>query len=124
MKDGGDSSSRRAEGARALEAEAKEARSRGGATRRSTGPLPLAPQFSFLADEMAQAAHAARSKSPTELRCDACDQPIEGEAAGSGLYFWSRDGEVRWEEPALCEECATAIGVTALRRWAIEDDEG
>lgn len=123
MKDGGDSSNRRAEAGRAEEAKEIRARS-ASASRRATAQLPPAPQFSFLADEMAQAAHAARNVTNSELRCDACDQTIEGEAAGSGLYFWSRDGEARWEEPALCADCATAIGVTALRRWAVEDEEG
>lgn len=56
--------------------------------------------------------------------CDACDRPIEGEPAGSGLYLWSRgDDDLRFEEPPLCESCATAIGVTALRLWDSEEEE-
>jgi hypothetical protein len=56
--------------------------------------------------------------------CDVCDQPIEGEPAGSGLYLWTRGEEVRIEEPALCVQCATAIGVTALATWSVEEEEG
>ena len=59
-----------------------------------------------------------------ELRCDACDEPLEGEPEGRGLYMWTRGDEVRFEEPALCQDCATAIGVTALAQWAVEEEEG
>jgi hypothetical protein len=59
-----------------------------------------------------------------ELQCDACDEPIEGEPAGHGLYVWTRGDEVRFEEPALCARCATAIGVTALAAWSVEEEEG
>jgi len=59
-----------------------------------------------------------------ELRCDACNHPIKGEPAGHGLYMWTRGDEVRFEEPALCGRCATAIGVTALAAWAVEEEEG
>jgi hypothetical protein len=31
---------------------------------------------------------------------------------------------VRFEEPALCERCATAIGVSAVAAWSVEEDEG
>lgn len=60
----------------------------------------------------------------TELRCDVCDEGIEGEPTGRGLYMWTRGDEVRFEEPALCPRCATAIGVTALAAWAVEEEEG
>jgi hypothetical protein len=59
-----------------------------------------------------------------ELRCDACDEVIEGEPAGHGLYLWTRGGEIRLEEPPLCGNCATAIGVTALQSWSVEEEEG
>ena len=62
--------------------------------------------------------------SPTELRCDVCDEPIEGEPQGRGLYMWTRGDEVRFEEPALCARCSTAIGVTALAAWDVEEEEG
>lgn len=86
------------------------------------------PIFSMAIDAIAQAALAARAGGPrngsaaAEVRCDACDEPIEGEPAGRGLYMWTRGEEVRFEEPALCETCATAIGVTAMAQWDLEDE--
>lgn len=80
--------------------------------------------LSFAADGIAEAALRARHERTTEQRCDACDGPLEGEPAGRGLYMWTRGDEVRFEEPALCDDCATAIGVTALANWAIEEEEG
>ncbi|MFO0760552.1 MAG: hypothetical protein U0359_28990 [Byssovorax sp.] len=59
-----------------------------------------------------------------ELRCDQCNAPIEGEPAGRGLYIWTRGGEARFEEPALCERCATRIGISALAAWSVEEEEG
>ena len=86
--------------------------------------IPTLPQHSFVADEIAPLAQTVRLATGRGTCCDACDAPIDGEPEGSGLYFWTRDGESRWEEPALCGACATIIGVSALRRWEIEDDEG
>jgi hypothetical protein len=60
----------------------------------------------------------------SERICDVCEQAIEGEPAGSGLFLWTRGEEVRVEEPALCVQCATAIGVTALATWTVEEEEG
>lgn len=60
----------------------------------------------------------------TELRCDACESPIEGEPAGRGLLLWVRGDEVEREEPPLCERCALAVSMTALWRWEIEEEEG
>ena len=56
--------------------------------------------------------------------CHVCGSAIAGEPAGRGLFLWTRGDEVRVEEPPLCAGCATAIGVTALREWEIEEDEG
>ncbi|HSO00501.1 MAG TPA: hypothetical protein VLS89_19550 [Candidatus Nanopelagicales bacterium] len=77
-------------------------------------------------DAVADAALRAGKAEPEadELCCDACDEPIEGEPAGHGLYVWSRGDEVRREEPPLCGRCATAIGITALQAWSIEEEEG
>jgi len=44
--------------------------------------------------------------------------------AGRGLLVWSRGGERRYQEPPLCSGCAAAIGVSALQRWEIEEEEG
>lgn len=77
-------------------------------------------------DAVADAALRAREVEPetTEVRCDACDEVIEGEPAGRGLYVWTRGDEVRHEEPPLCGHCATAIGITALHAWSMEEEEG
>ncbi len=80
--------------------------------------------LSFAADGIAEAALRALYGHSAEQRCDACDGPLEGEPAGRGLYMWTRGDEVRFEEPALCDNCATAIGVTALAAWSIEEEEG
>jgi hypothetical protein len=75
------------------------------------------------------------------LRCDACGmlaEPVVGSGArarrdqddddrtpvGSGLLVFVRGDEVRYEEPPLCARCSVAIGVTALVRWAEEEEEG
>lgn len=47
-----------------------------------------------------------------------------GPSRGRGLLVWSRGDERRFEEPELCPHCASAIGVTALHRWEIEEEEG
>src|SRR5712692_7589001 len=79
-------------------------------------PLPIA--IDAEADAALSVARAAAGSH--ELRCDVCDEPIEGEPAGRGLYMWTRGDEVRFEEPGLCPNCATAIGVTALAAWDAE----
>ena len=43
---------------------------------------------------------------------------------GRGLLVWTRGGERRYQEPPLCSGCAAAIGVSALQRWEIEEEEG
>jgi len=43
---------------------------------------------------------------------------------GRGLLVWSRGEERRYQEPPLCATCAVAIGVTALQRYEIEEEEG
>jgi hypothetical protein len=65
-----------------------------------------------------------------EPRCDACGSPVprgddDGFAvAGQGVYLWTRGTEVRFENVPLCPICAAAIGMTALARWEIEEEEG
>lgn len=83
---------------------------------------PVSVSIDSIADASLQA-ERVRSGS-AELRCDACDEPLEGEPSGRGLYMWTRGEEVRFEEPALCARCATAIGVTALAAWSVEEEEG
>jgi hypothetical protein len=63
--------------------------------------------------------------------CDACGTqlPEAGdedalELTGSGVYMWTRGDAVRFERAPLCASCAAAIGMTALARWEIEEEEG
>ena len=58
------------------------------------------------------------------LTCDACGEPVEGEASSSGLLVFVRGGETVYEEPPLCAGCSFAIAVTATVRWAEEEEEG
>jgi hypothetical protein len=83
------------------------------------------PTLSISIDSMADASLAAQREAAgaAELRCDACDELVEGEPGGRGLLMWSRGGEVRFEEPALCERCAMAIGITALAAWSADEEE-
>lgn len=71
---------------------------------------------------------------PEESSCDACGEPLDAAVedddhesyvpAGEGALLWFRDGVVREEKRPLCAACAAAIGMTALSRWATEEDEG
>jgi hypothetical protein len=73
------------------------------------------------------------------LRCDACGGLVDAAlgssaeaqredrelgAPASGLLVFVRASELRYEEPPLCARCSVAIGVTALVRWAEEEEEG
>ena len=74
----------------------------------------------------------AVSAQQDEPRCDACGGPLpppddedDGyEVPGRGVYVWTRGEEVRFEKVPLCASCASAIGMTALGRWEIEEEEG
>lgn len=74
--------------------------------------------------ESALRARAAEADEPAEFECDACSTVVRGEPAGRGLYVWPRGDEVRYEEPPLCGKCATAIGLTALAIFSVEEEEG
>jgi hypothetical protein len=75
------------------------------------------------------ASHAVLFESE-EDRCSVCAEILVAEdedgplTRGRGLLLWTRGEERRYEEPQLCPRCASAIGVTALHRWEIEEDEG
>jgi hypothetical protein len=76
------------------------------------------------------ASHTILFERPEE-RCNVCSEPLMPEddddpssVRGSGLLVWARGEERRYEEPQLCPSCAAAIGVSALQRWEIEEDEG
>jgi hypothetical protein len=68
--------------------------------------------------------------------CDACGRAFTAsdgefdnaestyELPGQGIYLWTRGDDVRFERVPLCPSCASAIGMTALARWEIEEEEG
>jgi hypothetical protein len=78
------------------------------------------------------ASHEGAVAAPAdEPRCDACSAVLplaeddEGfDVPGHGMYVWTRGEEVRFEKVPLCASCASAIGMTALGRWEIEEEEG
>jgi hypothetical protein len=82
--------------------------------------------ISMAIDSLADGALRARADEAdeTEFECDACSAVVQGEPAGRGLYVWARGEEVRYEEPPLCARCATAIGLTALALFSMEEEEG
>jgi hypothetical protein len=55
--------------------------------------------------------------------CDACGGAFDGTPGGAGLFLWTRGEEVRYEEPPLCEDCASEIAVGALVRWDTSEEE-
>ena len=57
------------------------------------------------------------------LTCDVCGEILSSEAT-TGLLVFVRGGETIYEEPPLCSSCSLAIGVTAITRWAEEEEEG
>jgi hypothetical protein len=66
---------------------------------------------------------------PEEPACDVCGTKLgvedeDGDGRGSGLYVWARGGEVVFDEPPLCGACGTAISMSAMARWEIEEEEG
>jgi hypothetical protein len=76
------------------------------------------------------ASHDALFASREDARCDACGATLpesdeDGYSVpGRGVYLWIRGDEVRLEDVPLCASCASAIGMTALARWEIEEEEG
>lgn len=80
------------------------------------------------------ATHAVLFEEEPVVRCDACSELLTSDASGDsddgycvqgrGLLVWTRGDERRYQEPPLCAGCAAAIGVSALARWEIEEEEG
>jgi hypothetical protein len=77
------------------------------------------------------ASHDALFVSHAETRCDACGAELRSDAeadpplaTGRGVYIFTRGSESRVEHAPLCTACASAIGMTALARWEIEEEEG
>jgi hypothetical protein len=86
-------------------------------------PVELSPQADSKAD-----ADGAVDEDASGTTCDVCGRPVdvddEEQMTGSGLYVWVRGDKVVYEEPPLCASCGTAISMTALGRWEIEEEEG
>lgn len=76
------------------------------------------------ANQGSAGSEGASARGEKHFVCDRCEQDIVGEPFGSGLFVWTRGTELRFEEPPLCEECATAITLGAVHKWSVEDDEG
>lgn len=79
------------------------------------------------------ASHAVLFEDTDSKRCDVCAQALpESEeqdedgygVRGRGMLLWTRGDERRCIETPLCPTCAAAIGVSALSRWEIEEEEG
>jgi hypothetical protein len=87
--------------------------------------------MSELPNGFVSAGHAVLFAEEEASRCDVCgvevarDEADEGyDVGGRGLLVWTRGEERRCQEPPLCPSCAAAIGVSALSRWEIEEEEG
>jgi len=65
-----------------------------------------------------------RGNDVSGIECDACGALVDGEPAGTGLLVFPRGDDVAREEPPLCEQCAHAIGITALWGFIEEEEEG
>jgi hypothetical protein len=81
------------------------------------------------------ASHAVLFDDAEKASCDVCQSPLPAPEdvdagdplagiSGRGLLVWARGEERRYQEPPLCPSCAAAIGLTALSRWEIEEEEG
>lgn len=57
-------------------------------------------------------------------QCDACGEAIDASPAGHGVLVSVRGEAIEHEDQPLCERCAHAIGMTALFRFAEEEEEG
>jgi hypothetical protein len=75
--------------------------------------------------------HEALFVAETRRQCDACGEPLADseepgpdDMSGHGVYLWARGDHVHFESAPLCSACASAIGMTALARWEIEEEEG
>jgi hypothetical protein len=92
--------------------------------------------MSELPEGFVTASHGVLFEDHETHRCDVCAELLsasedadedEGsgyDVTGRGLLVWSRGEERRYQEPPLCAACAAAIGVSALQRWEIEEEEG
>jgi hypothetical protein len=99
---------------------------------------PDANVASLQGAEFSTASHEELFREAGDESCDICSSLIApegdsagqsrrlplGRVAGQGSYVWIRGDEVRVQRVPLCSSCASAIGVAALARWEIEEEEG
>ena len=93
--------------------------------------LPEGQEAPAAATELYVISHEALFEEVPSSRCDACGDSLgetDGAAGydipGRGIYLSARGDETRLESVPLCASCASAIGMTALARWEIEEEEG
>jgi hypothetical protein len=92
------------------------------------------PRDARSASDFVVVSHEALFVPSSDVVCDACGCPVvapvadadsdDAGSSGRGTYLWVRGGEATLEHVPLCAGCASAIGVTALARWEIEEEEG
>jgi hypothetical protein len=97
----------------------------------ASAELPEGQEPPPAASELFVISHEALFEEVASSRCDACGDSLgetEGAAGydipGRGIYLSARGDETRLESVPLCASCASAIGMTALARWEIEEEEG
>ncbi len=66
---------------------------------------------------------AEGSEETTRFICDLCGKTFTGLPGGSGLFMWTRGGEVRTEEPPLCRTCAVKLTLGAFSVYEIEGED-
>lgn len=65
--------------------------------------------------------HDCAAASHPNYVCDRCGGWFTGPPGSSGLFIWTRGGEVRYEEPPLCDGCASALNLNVLVQWREEE---
>jgi hypothetical protein len=99
-----------------------------------TGPhaesAPATPARAVASEGFVVVSHEALFARDDESKCDVCGAPIalgdddDHRIRGEGVYMWTRGEQVCFERAPLCADCGAAIGMTALARWEIEEEEG
>ena len=62
-----------------------------------------------------------------DLLCDVCGEIVEQDdesLVGKAFFFRHRGDASEYETEPLCAGCAVAVGLSALHRWEIEEEEG
>jgi hypothetical protein len=129
----------RAGGSASVRCTVRRARYRVGRMTKTPGPAEVADEQSGAGSESVgeapvTASHEILFELGAEVACDVCgarlgepsdpDDDDSLDLRGNGVYMWTRGDSVRFEQAPLCASCASAIGMTALARWEIEEEEG